>query len=140
MLTTRCILILHALQILSFFPVMAMPLPGNCPLPLPPANEKLRMAMPAPTCALSELTVRNPSNLSVFVSPLFRFTLSTQRAHDGTLPFLTHWNILSAAPLQGAAACGDSFEGLSQILGIGAISCSAFERQSWGQQESFNGG
>jgi hypothetical protein len=56
---------------------------------------------------------------------------SAQRLHDGTLPFMTHWHILSAAPLHGAATCSDSFTALSQTLGIGAISCSAFERQSW---------
>ena len=95
----RVFLMLHHLQILSFFPVLSLPLPSDCQLPHPPSSQRLRKAMPTPTCLLSELTV----GISRTFSPLFLFrhiSCSVHSAHmmarcpsllTGTSCPLLHW-------------------------------------------------
>jgi len=73
----------------------------------------------------------------VALHPSFHTLL--QRTHDGALPLVTHWHILSSEPLQGAAVCDDSFVDFAQTLGSGVISCSAIERQSWGEGNGAGG-
>jgi hypothetical protein len=113
---------------------MATPLPDECPVPSPPGSERQHGApVQTPKCLLSLLTVMVSMNYC-FVFSIHSLFLSSQHLYEGTLPHLTHWHILSTAPLQGAPTCDDSFEKLSLILGTGAIRCSAIERQSWGGQ------
>jgi hypothetical protein len=55
------------LQVLSFFPVIAMPLPGSCSFP--PSRSYLKPSsteIPTPTCLLTELSVTNPFRYVVF--------------------------------------------------------------------------
>ncbi len=44
------------LQVLSFFPVIAMPLPLSCSVPPPPTPQRAP-EIPTPTCLLTELSV-----------------------------------------------------------------------------------
>lgn len=74
----RVCLMQHHLQILSFFPVQSLPLPSDCQLPHPPSSQRLRDAMPTPTCLLSELTV----GISRTFSPLFLFRHNSLAAHS----------------------------------------------------------
>ena len=127
-------------KIISFFPVIALPLPDNCPLPPSHSSKRRHGAdMPTPTCLLSLLTVKFPTILHVRVALHPSFHTLLQRTHDGTLPLMTHWHILSSAPLQGAVVCDESFKELAQTLGAGEISCSAIERQSWGEGDGVGG-
>ena len=127
-------------KIISFFPVIALPLPDNCPLPPSHSSKRRHGAdMPTPTCLLSQLTVKFPTILHVRVALHPSFHTLLQRTHDGTLPLMTHWHILSSAPLQGAVVCDESFKELAQTLGAGQISCSAIERQSLGEGDGVGG-
>jgi hypothetical protein len=46
------------LQVLSFFPVIATPLPRSCSVPPPPTPQRPRAPeIPTPTCLLTELAV-----------------------------------------------------------------------------------